>query len=81
MCHIRSGSVFPVIIDGNELVEDLKDAIKMRISDKIQCRAAKLKLYLAMKGNALLSDSEPSKQQLEEGNVDDDINICLILTH
>ncbi|TDH71494.1 hypothetical protein CCR75_007229 [Bremia lactucae] len=70
-------SVFSLDIDGEELVADLKDAIKIENSNKIKCDAAKLKLYLARKGNAWLSDSEPSAQQLIKGNVDDDIESML----
>ncbi|TDH71655.1 hypothetical protein CCR75_007227 [Bremia lactucae] len=70
-------SIFSVTIDETKLVVALKDAIKIKNSNKIKCDAAELELYLARKGNAWLSDSEPSAQQLIKGNVDDDIKSML----
>ncbi|TDH73430.1 hypothetical protein CCR75_008082 [Bremia lactucae] len=74
---VGEGNVFSVDIDGKELVGDLKKAIKTENPYKIKCSAAALKLYLARKGNAWLSDSEPSAQHLIAGNVNDDIKIML----
>ncbi|TDH71653.1 hypothetical protein CCR75_007226 [Bremia lactucae] len=70
-------SVFPVTIDETKSVVALKDVVKIKNSNKIKCDAAELELYLARKGNAWLSDSEPSAQQLIKGNVDDDIESML----
>ncbi|TDH70047.1 hypothetical protein CCR75_009730 [Bremia lactucae] len=64
-------------IDENESMGDLKDAIKTKIPSKVKCDASDLELYLARKGDAWLSGSEPSAQQLEEGKVDDDIKSML----
>ncbi|TDH65770.1 uncharacterized protein CCR75_005768 [Bremia lactucae] len=69
--------VFPVNIDENESMGDLKDVIKTKNPDDIKCSASKLELYLARKGDAWLSGNEPSAQQLKRGNVDDDIKSML----
>ncbi|TDH71719.1 hypothetical protein CCR75_007516 [Bremia lactucae] len=74
---VGEGTVFSVDIDGNKLVGDLQYAIKKNTSNKIKCSSAQLKLYLARRGDAWLSDSEPSALQLIEGNVDDDIEIMI----
>ncbi|TDH70062.1 hypothetical protein CCR75_005748 [Bremia lactucae] len=65
--------VFSVIIDEKELVADLNKAIKTENPNIIKCDARELELYLARKGDAWLSESEPSAQQLERKNVHDDI--------
>ncbi|TDH70030.1 hypothetical protein CCR75_007027 [Bremia lactucae] len=70
-------AVFPVDIDEKKIVGALKDAIKAKIPSKVKCDASDLELYLARKGDAWLSESEPSAQQLERGNVHDDITSML----
>ncbi|TDH70023.1 hypothetical protein CCR75_007029 [Bremia lactucae] len=69
--------VFYVNIDENESMGDLKKTIKTENSNIIKCDARELKLFLARKGDAWLSGSEPSAQQLKRGNVDDDIKSML----
>ncbi|TDH66644.1 hypothetical protein CCR75_004121 [Bremia lactucae] len=78
MCAlIGEKGVFYVDIDEKEPVGDLKDAIKTENPNEIKCDAGDLELYLARKGNAWLSDSEPSAEQLEQGKEDDDIKRML----
>ncbi|TDH66574.1 hypothetical protein CCR75_008811 [Bremia lactucae] len=78
MCAlIGEKGVFYVDIDEKKPVGALKNAIRTENPNKIKCSAAKLELYLARKGNAWLSDSEPSAEQLEQGKEDDDIKSML----
>ncbi|KAL8003041.1 hypothetical protein Plhal703r1_c13g0064631 [Plasmopara halstedii] len=63
-----AGNAFPVDIDADQLVGDLKDAIRAKNPDTIKCEAAKLELFLAMTdGGAWLSSQSDDVKKLKKG--------------
>ncbi|KAH9113037.1 hypothetical protein LEN26_010025 [Aphanomyces euteiches] len=56
---VGEGTPFVVDIEADQFVDHLQDKIKAKKSNTNHCDAYKLELYLALKGNAWLSDVDP----------------------
>ncbi|KAL4118788.1 hypothetical protein PRIC2_011110 [Phytophthora ramorum] len=73
-----AGRVFEVEIDADQLVGDLKKAIKgEKPNDLKDIDADKLQLFLAKKDGAWLKDDDPAALELEEGKTHQDIRTVI----
>ncbi|KAH9110698.1 hypothetical protein AeMF1_007775 [Aphanomyces euteiches] len=70
---VGDGSPFPVEIDADQSVGDLKDKIKATNPNSILCVAKDLDLYLALKDNAWLESTNPLTLQLIKGETPDEM--------